>query len=708
MDYEKFLKRIGHVGIESDIMMTCPAHQDDAASLHISRGDNGRAVLHCFAGCSYEEILEGFGIPVQDISNLGCTLDQYSQKTGIPVSFLHSEFGLSDAKYKKIDAVRIPYQNENSMPLGDKFRVKVSGSGKFRYEKGFKAKNAIYNLDAIVGASDDYIVVVEGESDVHTLAFNGFQAVGIPGAGMFEIELLSKLDRFKKIYFIIEPDRGGNHILEKLDRYKGPEKIFIPRIDVKDPSDLYVSDPANFKEIFTTALKTASSLDFILSQKREKKLKKQYSECEQLLKVDNILDVLTETVDGSVLVGETKNVKLLYLCLTSRVLPKPVSVVVSALSSTGKSYLASSILQFFPPDSYIDFTSMSEKALCYFKQSLSHKFVYIHEAPGMEEEYQNHLIRVLLSEGRIKYWTTEKQPNNTFETVLKEVEGPTGLLTTTTRFKLNVENMTRVQFINADDSAEQTIKVLKFTARENRPEIDFTPWHSLQKYIEAGTHEVTIPFMGFIAKNLPPVDVRLRRDISVIQALIKSSAILHRETRDRDANGRIVASIKDYETLFDLYDDVLSEGLNQKLPKKLKPTLGLAARVIEEKRLMSEPDEDLFITIPEIVDRAKTEGLPPTDRTYRNHMNELAVLGYFNKITKEKGELTSSSAHKYKPLKEDILGEAGILPSVSLVNDYLSDQPIEKREQPLSIQEPMTVPPPAPPVDDQFFDGMEF
>ena len=100
MKYEEFLKRVGHEGVESDIMLKCPAHEDGAPSLHISRGDNGRAVLHCFAGCSYEEILEGFGISVEDITNLGCTLDQYSQKTRIPVSFLQSEFGLSDAKYK--------------------------------------------------------------------------------------------------------------------------------------------------------------------------------------------------------------------------------------------------------------------------------------------------------------------------------------------------------------------------------------------------------------------------------------------------------------------------------------------------------------------------------------------------------------------------------------------------------------------------------
>ena len=50
------------------------------------------------------------------------------------------------------------------------------------------------------------------------------------------------------------------------------------------------------------------------------------------------------------------------------------------------------------------------------------------------------------------------------------------------------------------------------------------------------------------------VAVRLRRDFSVVLSLIKAHAILHQATRERDADGRIVATLADY------YDEWTSEA----------------------------------------------------------------------------------------------------------------------------------------------------
>ena len=77
MKYEDFLKRIGREDVAAEsLQVKCPVHDDSLASLHISRGDNGIVLLHCFAGCRYEEIVQAFGISLDELNPSGCTLQQ--------------------------------------------------------------------------------------------------------------------------------------------------------------------------------------------------------------------------------------------------------------------------------------------------------------------------------------------------------------------------------------------------------------------------------------------------------------------------------------------------------------------------------------------------------------------------------------------------------------------------------------------------------
>tara|TARA_B110000008_G_scaffold36796_1_gene33321 strand:+ start:762 stop:1601 length:840 start_codon:yes stop_codon:yes gene_type:complete len=50
-------KRNGHGYIDR-----CPAHEDKNPSLSINYGADGKLLLHCFAGCSFEEIINAAGI----------------------------------------------------------------------------------------------------------------------------------------------------------------------------------------------------------------------------------------------------------------------------------------------------------------------------------------------------------------------------------------------------------------------------------------------------------------------------------------------------------------------------------------------------------------------------------------------------------------------------------------------------------------------
>lgn len=45
----------------------CPAHEDKTASLSITAGDDGRVLLHCFAGCAAADVVAAAGLTVADL-----------------------------------------------------------------------------------------------------------------------------------------------------------------------------------------------------------------------------------------------------------------------------------------------------------------------------------------------------------------------------------------------------------------------------------------------------------------------------------------------------------------------------------------------------------------------------------------------------------------------------------------------------------------
>ncbi|MFQ5853799.1 MAG: hypothetical protein ACE5JU_24845 [Candidatus Binatia bacterium] len=68
MKVENFLSRLDQVRHSSGRWTArCPAHKDHSPSLSIAEGAAGRIVVHCFAGCSVEEIVEALGLTLGDL-----------------------------------------------------------------------------------------------------------------------------------------------------------------------------------------------------------------------------------------------------------------------------------------------------------------------------------------------------------------------------------------------------------------------------------------------------------------------------------------------------------------------------------------------------------------------------------------------------------------------------------------------------------------
>jgi hypothetical protein len=577
----------------------CPAHEDRAVSLSIGVGDDGCTLLHCHAGCSTEAVVASLGFSMADLfaytcdaraipsngyANLqtlqpsGCTLAAYAAAKGLDEAFLCS-LGVADATWpakRGRPAVRIPYRDADGVERSVRYRVGPSGSDRFRWRS--RSKPMLYGLERLGSKShtdtsgERGVALVEGESDCHTLWQAGFGALGLPGAASWREAWANEIDGIDAIFIVIEPDDGGAAVLRWLANSAIRDRARLVRLDsFKDPSELYLADREHFRQRWRAALDTAVPFGEFEKIELAARTEKAWRRCAPLAREPRILDRFAESV-SRVVAGEERIVKVLYLALTSRLLDNLVSVAVKGPSSGGKSWTVEQVLAYFPPDAYHALSAMSEHALAYGDEPLSHRFLVLYEAAALDGDFASYLLRSLLSEGRVRYETVEKTSEG-LRPKLIEREGPTGLLVTTTAVSLHPENETRLLSLTVTDSPAQTRAVLSAIAKEHRISPDLSDWLALQTWLAACDNRVTIPFADRLAGAFPVDAVRFRRDFGAVLNLIRAHALLHQASRERDQAGWIVASLDDYRVVRDLVEDLVADGAGLTVSATVRETV---------------------------------------------------------------------------------------------------------------------------------------
>jgi hypothetical protein len=133
------------------------------------------------------------------------------------------------------------------------------------------------------------------------------------------------------------------------------------------------------------------------------------------------------------------------------------------------------------------------------------------------------------------------------------------------------------------DTQDQTAEVFRALAQENnRVEIDLTSWRALQTWLATGPTEVVIPFAENLAKLVPPVAVRLRRDFKTLLLLIRAHALLHQASRLKDEKGQVVATVEDYAVVRGLIADRIAEGVDATVRPEVREVVEATTRLISE------------------------------------------------------------------------------------------------------------------------------
>jgi DNA primase len=295
------------------------------------------------------------------------------------------------------------------------------------------------------------------------------------------------------------------------------------------------------------------------------------------------------------IIGEENNTLLAYLAGVSRLLERPLAIIVQSASAAGKTTLMDAVLAFFPEEERIKYSAMTGQSLYYLGETnLKHKILAIVEEAGAEKA--SYALKLLQSEGELTIASTGKDPTTgRMETQVYRVEGPVMIMLTTTAIDLDEELQNRCLTLSVDESPEQTAKIhtlqrerrtlAGLVAKAERTEL-LRVLRNAQRLLTAV--EVLNPYAPSL--TFPSGRTRNRRDHEKYLTLIDSIALLHQHQRPKgryELGGRtleyVPVTLDDIALANELAPEVLGRSLDE-LPPQTRTVLGHIRTLMRAKR----------------------------------------------------------------------------------------------------------------------------
>jgi DNA primase len=298
----------------------------------------------------------------------------------------------------------------------------------------------------------------------------------------------------------------------------------------------------------------------------------------ELLRAPDLVERIVADFGRVGMVGESTNCLVGYLAAVSRLLDRPLAVIVQSTSAAGKSALMDAVLGFVPGEERVQFSAMTGQSLFYMGEAdLAHKVLAVAEEEGAERAA--YALKLLQSEGELSIASTGKDTaSGRLVTHTYSVKGPTAIVLTTTSVDVDEELLNRCIVLTVDEDRAQTKAIHDrqrraqtldgLLASQDRDAV--TKLHQDAQRLLAPVLVVN-PF----AERLSFADgrTRTRRDHPKYLTLIRAIALLHQHQRARKTvthDGRVVSFIEvepcDVELANRLAGEVLGRSLDELPP----------------------------------------------------------------------------------------------------------------------------------------------
>jgi hypothetical protein len=379
-----------------------------------------------------------------------------------------------------------------------------------------------------------------------------------------------------------------------------------------------------------------------------------YEQAMELLRAERLLSRAAADMKRLGHVGEFAAKKLALICAVSARSGRPIQPSTHAQSAAGKNALWDTALSLLPPEMVVRRSGLSAKALFRTQANLKGAVLYIQEVSGSEDA--EYTIRVMQSDGRLEYEATEKMPDGGMKNVVYQTEGPTVVVQTTTKGHLHPENETRVFPIYIDESEEQTSRIVGSILKEaagggldegERQRI-LLRWRDAIRLLEPA--EVVLPYAERI--EIPSSPLRIRRDARRLIDVVRVIAWLHQHQRERDAEGRILATEEDFREALELVSESLRRAWQTLTPAEEKVLETIKGLPEMQRTRNGFKRRDL--KVKEVSDRRVKEVLKSlTDTGYLDCDGRQGPQGYTYTLVREAEEISLGISLRPPPGSEE-------------------------------------------------------
>ncbi len=488
----------------------------------------------------------------------GLSLANLALAKKLPEPFLAS-LGLRDVRLGTGPAVAIPYVDADGGEVALRYRLALTGDSRFRWKKGAAVQP--YGLARLADARKaGWVLLVEGESDCWTAWHTGVPAVGLPGKTIWRREWAAYLAGLD-VYMWQEPDAEDFPI--RLGKDLLSARVIVAPGGAKDISQVHVAG-GDVAALVAELKTTARPVGDIIAERSSAELVALAIEAAPLLSAPDPLSVIKTAIRELGYGGDMTPALVTYLAVTTRLLTMrpgtmPAHLLLVGPPSAGKSYTVQVVLRLLPGEGFHVIDAGSPRLLIYDDADIQHKAVIFSEAdslPASEDNPAASAVRNLLQDHHLHYGVTVRDAN-TGEYTIKEIDkpGPSVLLTTAVR-ELSGQLGSRVFTLAVPEDGARIQDALAVQAEiEVNGAIEVAPATvAFQAYLQRlAPIDVVVPFAREIAAAVGKVGAtRVLRDYARLLSLVKAVAILRHRHRGRNADGRLVADLADYATVFEL------------------------------------------------------------------------------------------------------------------------------------------------------------